>query len=461
MLAPARPVPTFPSARLEPRSGSLAVEVSLIAQLGHGAGDQLFAGATRRQRAHRHFVDELDEPSARLGAMDLARGDASSLYSFAVGANGHPFHRHAGHRVFTAISGSGGARLRFSDASREEIERDPASFIRALRHVDIPPDSLFTARFGGDTWHQFAPLAAGSKHPTLFALSCHPNELGGALPQTVRDKILAGEASIPALTELLPKNAARLLHEADLRRADVATIALSFDAPAGSALSRFCAWLRSGLGRMRAAASRRRKMQGFFLDSAACREVEELDAPPGDSLLRGALVDAWHHQDTFRLVLNAGESNARSASACLAALLDGFVENPPAGVSRLMLLRNVLVKPLGLRTSPLGCPASSLLGRCGGEIFAARFPVLAQSVDAHDTHAQVLLGADDKHLCFRSCASAQILDDGRIVFGLGTRVACSNPFGRFYMASIERTHRRYVAPAMLRMAVDHALRSMA
>jgi len=460
MLALARPIHTFPTARLQPRPNALPVEISLIAQLGHGAGDQLFASATRRQQAHRHFVDELAEPSARLGAMNLAQGDASSLYSFAVGAKGHPFHRHAGHRVFTAISGSGGARLRFSGASPEEIDRDPVSFIRALRHVDIPPDSLFTVRFGGDTWHQFAPLDGDSAHPTLFALSCHTNELGGKLPDSMRRQVLAGEATIPALTELLPEKAAQLLHEIDIGRNPIATIALSFDAPAGSALSRFCLLVRSSLGRMRTAASRLRKVHGYLIDSTVCRRVEELDAPLDGSLLSGALAGSWHHEDMFQLTLDAGELPARSASACLEALLDGFVDNPPTGVSRLMILRNLLVKPLGLRTSRLGCPVSSLLSRHGEEMFAGRFPVLAQFVDAGDAHAQVLLGADDKHLRFRSCAGVQILSDGRVVFSLGTRVACKNGFGHFYMGSIERTHRRYVAPAMLRMAVDHAIRTI-
>ncbi|WP_330887278.1 DUF2867 domain-containing protein [Rudaea sp.] len=392
--------------------------------------------------------------------MDLANGDVSSLYTFAVGAKGHPFHRHAGHRVFTAVSGSGGARLRFSGASTAEIERDPASFIHALRHVDIPPDSLFSVRFGGDTWHQFGPLEADSGHPALFALSCHTNELGGALPDAVRDKILAGAATIPALTEVLPENVSRLLAENDSRRAPVATIALSFDAPAGSPLSRFCGQVRSRVGRIRAAASHWRKPQGFLSDSAVARHVDELDAPAHDSLLNSALAGTWHHQDSFQLVLKPGELPHRSASACLAALLEGFIENPPAGVSRLMMLRNFLVKPLGLRTSPLGCPASSLLGRCDGELFASRFPVLAQSIDDNDSRAQVLLGADDKHLRFRSCASAQIAGDGRVVLGLGTRVACKNLFGHFYLAVIDRTHRHYVAPAMLRMAVDHAIRTI-
>src|SRR6185437_7509689 len=114
MLALTQRLRTFPSVRIDSLSGGLPIEVTLIAQLGPGAGDGLFATACARQQAHASFVDALDEPSARLGEMNLAKGDATSLYSFAVGAKGHPFHRHAGHRLFTAVSGSGGAQLRFS-----------------------------------------------------------------------------------------------------------------------------------------------------------------------------------------------------------------------------------------------------------------------------------------------------------------------------------------------------------
>jgi len=32
-----------------------------------------------------------------------------------------------------------------------------------------------------------------------------------------------------------------------------------------------------------------------------------------------------------------------------------------------------------------------------------------------------------------------------------------NAFGRFYMAMIDSAHRHYVAPALLRRAVEHAL----
>jgi len=456
MLALTKVVQTFPSARIPSQSGGLSVEVSLIAQLGHGAGDQLFAGVMARQRAHESYIEELDEPSARIGGVDMEKGDATSLYSFGVGKKGHPFHRHAGHRVFTAISGSAGAQLRFSSASPEQIERDPRSFLRSLRYVDVPPDSLFTVRFGGDTWHQFAPLMARSTHPAFFALSCHTNELGGTLTDAARAKVMANEATIPSLTELLPQSVVDLLHGPDLDEERVPRIALSLDAPAGSAQSGFCQAFRSSLGLVRGAWGRWRSPAGFQSDNGGERAVEELmEAPPG-SLLRTQFREGFHHEDTFLLTTDAGELPSNSASALLAFLLDGFLENSPIGVGRLMAFRNALVRPLGLRTSPLGCPVSSLLNKQQCDFFADRFPVLDQSVNATDTRAQVILGADDKHLRFRSCVGVETLSDGRVALTMGTRVFFKNVFGRLYMAAIDRVHRRYVAPTMLRKAADHA-----
>jgi hypothetical protein len=125
-----------------------------------------------------------------------------------------------------------------------------------------------------------------------------------------------------------------------------------------------------------------------------------------------------------------------------------------------MSLRNVLVRPLGLRTSPLGCPVSSLLARDATQLFAGRFPVLGQSMDATDDRAQVLLGADDKHLRFRSCVGVQRQPGGRLVFTMGTRVRTHNVFGRLYLLAIDRVHRGYVTPTMLERAVTHALKTL-
>lgn len=456
---PARVVRSFPSARLPSCNGGLPVEVSLIAQLGHGAGNQLFAGVLARQSAHHNFLDELDEPSARIGDTDFSRGDATSLYLFAVGANGHPFHRHAGHRVFTAVSGSGGARLRFSSASDAEIKRDPSSFVTAMRCVEIPPDCLFTVRFGGDTWHQFTPLQERSLHPALFAVSCHTNELGGSLPESVKQQVLANDATIPTLTELLPANVMDLLRRQPIGNTHIPTITLSLDAPSGTLHSTFCKVVRHAAGELRGHATRLRRSTGFLQDSGPA--VVELAAPPEDSLLRLQLNDGpVHHQDTFLVSMIDPILSKIGAHGLLAGLLDGFLQNPPSGVSYLMALRNLLVRPLGLRTSPLGCPVSSLLWPQRDNLFDGRFPVHDQLTSTDDQRCQVVLGADDKHLLFRSCIGIALAGD-RIDFTLGTRVRFKNGFGRFYMAMIDHVHRGYIAPAMLRQAIDHLLRTQA
>ncbi|MBE2210711.1 MAG: hypothetical protein IAE66_03805 [Xanthomonadaceae bacterium] len=188
----------FPQACLPHAGNGLPIEVTLIARLARGAGDALIEAAAQRQREHPGFVDALDEPSVRIGALHDRAGDRSTVFSFLVGAAGHPFHRHAGHRMFTAIAGSGGARLLFSTAD------DTAGFVEALCQVRVPADALITVRFGGGTWHRFLPGQPGCSHPTLFALSCHPDETGGALTEEQRDAVATGRADLPALTELLP-----------------------------------------------------------------------------------------------------------------------------------------------------------------------------------------------------------------------------------------------------------------
>lgn len=456
MTTRSRRVQTFPSVRIPSSSGALPVEVTLISQLGHGTGDTLFADAMARQRAHPDFIDALDEPSVRLGGMDLSRGDASALYAFAVGANGHPFHRHAGHRVFTAISGSGGAQLRFSTATAAQVDDNPEAFFTALRHINIPADCLFTVRFGGETWHQFAPLVDNGRHPALFALSCHTNELGGDLSDPLRTQVLANAASIPALTELLPGAVRELLEQRRSDQLHVPTVDLSLDANPGSLHSALCKVVRSVAGWGRSALARWRGVTGFAGRSGGSMVMVSLRHPPDDSMLTRQFPDRHcHHQDVLQLTLGRKDVAGTSATLLLSRLLDGFVHHPPSGVSRLMALRNALVKPLGLRTATLGCPVSSLLTSNGPSRFNHRHAVLAQTIDCDDRHAQVILGADDKHLVFRTCLGVQVLHD-QVTITFGTRVYCTNRFGRLYLAAIRRVHRAYIAPTMLHTAAEHA-----
>lgn len=447
---------TFPTARIQSPTLTLPVEVSLIAQLGHGAGDHLFQRVAAHQKNHPEFVDELDEPSARLAAPAFAQGDPTALYSFIVGPKGHPFHRHAGHRIFTAISGSGGAQLRFSSATTAAIAQNPQSFIDALQYINIPPDCLFTVRFGGETWHQFAPLRANGLHPVFIALSCHTNELGGDLPAATRQQVLDNQASIPALTELLPAQVEKLLQPPPSK--PVPVIDLSFEAPPGSLQRRLCNAARCAAGLLRGNGARLLPGGGFWSTNEPERQVTELAAPPAGALLLQQLRQEGHeHEDMFLLSLRQEEVNTRQASELMGKVLEGFLQNPPKGVSWLMGLRNTLVRPMGLRTAALGCPVSSLLGTGAPKLFLNRYPVLAHETNAGNTRCQVVLGADDKHLMFRSCVGVEISPEGWVHATLGTRVHCKNAFGHLYMASINRIHRSYIAPTMLRFALDHAL----
>ncbi|MBY0573647.1 MAG: DUF2867 domain-containing protein, partial [Undibacterium sp.] len=84
--------------------------------------------------------------------------------------------------------------------------------------------------------------------------------------------------------------------------------------------------------------------------------------------------------------------------------------------------------------------------------FAEKFPVLAHQTSPNFEYAQVILGANDKHLRFRSCVEVRVTSNG-IYFGLGTKVQCKNLFGRLYMCLIEKAHSRYVTPHLLNTAV--------
>jgi hypothetical protein len=448
---------TFPAVSLPTRPGGLPIEVSLVARLGRGTGTRLFHESIARQRAHDRFVDALDEPSAKLGGCDFAKGDATSLYTFSVGPGGHPFHRHAGHRVFTAVTGSAGARLRFSSATPAEVAADPASFVRALRHVDLPPDSLFSVRFSGENWHQFVPLKAGSGHPAFFALSTHTNELGGQLSDALKAEVLADRADIASLTELLPAGAAALLAALGPQAQGVPTTVLSLNDRPNGFLDTVCRRYRSVAGHVGGALARWKVRPGYVSEVRPARLQPGLPLP-ADSLLRQALADrVVHHEDRFTLTVNpaeAGLPDAADAAELLSRLLDSFLAHRHPGVTRLMSLRNRMVKPLRLRTSPLACPVSSLATDASPARFAGRFPVHASHVSADGQSAQVLLGADDRHLAFRSCIEVHRHADGQVTFALSNRVACRNLFGRFYMAAISKVHHRYVMPRLMAVAIE-------
>lgn len=449
---------TFPSVHIPNQTDGLPIEVSLIGQLGHGAGNHLFEHVVSRQRGHTNFTDNLDEPSVKLAGTNFLLGDTTSLYSFVVGPKGHPFHRHAGHRIFTAISGSGGAQLRFSTATDTQIKGDPHKFIEYMHFVNIPPDCIFTVRFGGGTWHQFWQLSTNSLHPVLFALSCHTDELGGNLSDDLKKKIIMDEANIHILTELLPPEISKLIQSRDFQTEIVPTTTLALDAPAGTIHRKVCDTFRGSMGVLRGSWGAWYGTNGFISQATSNKTLKKLNAIPENWLLRKHLTnEKLYHEDAFLLSITEKKFEGYKASQILEIILEGFLLNSPKGVSRLMMVRNILVKPLGLRTSPLGCPVSSLLSDDTNNLFAGQYPVIDQSINDANTIAQVILGADDKHLKFRASVGVEIDPDNNVIITLANRVHTNNIFGKFYMSIIDYVHRNYIAPTMLKRAADYAV----
>ena len=444
---------SFPSVCIQDNPERAPIEINLIAQFGIGEGSALVQGASSRQSQHASFIDALDEPSAKLGGVHPDQGDHSSLYSFVVGPQGHPFHRHAGSRMFTAISGSSGAQLRFSTLGFYGIKQNPEQFGSSLHVVDIPPDCLFSVRFGGGTWHQFASPEPESGHPTLFALSCHPDESSGLKDSTAKGAILQDQASIPSLTEVLPEQA-QLSAAKALNRLDQLNRTALFLQPSSSGwCNGICALVRKHLGTVRARIADFFHASGSVLQSFPEIGVQHRKRSNSPLLNEHFSLDQLNHDDSFICELSHPELAGKSAHVLLDELLTNFTVCPPQSVTALMMIRNALVRPFGLRRSRLGCPVSSLKSETSPERFANRHPVLAKQISRDGRFAEVMLGADDRHLRFRSTVSVRLGNDSQVVVSLCSRVACNNLFGRFYMSAIKRTHESFVSPKLLSTAI--------
>lgn len=209
-------------------------------------------------------------------------------------------------------------------------------------------------------------------------------------------------------------------------------------------------------------------------------------AVPENSLLHGALSylnepgAATPYMDTMVTQFAAPTpapdeaAAARRAEELLDAMLEAFVERQPVWITNTQAFRNVLVTPLGLRTSPIGCPASSLVSDAdGSKQRRGKYTVLNQWAGWDEARGQyateVLLGANDKHLDFRSTVRVEYAlggprgSDDTLECSLGNLVSTQGDslwrkFGAVYLAVIEPAHQRAIAPGMLANAVDWALR---
>lgn len=103
---------------------------------------------------------------------------------------------------------------------------------------------------------------------------------------------------------------------------------------------------------------------------------------------------------------------------------------PVPGVKTLLKIRDMLVRPLGLKTT------STIQNRTGD--FIAGFPVLQRS------EACITLGKNDRHLNFRIFIQCEQHADGSARLHLSTAVHFNNWLGRAYFVPVRPMHRLIV-----------------
>jgi hypothetical protein len=141
----------------------------------------------------------------------------------------------------------------------------------------------------------------------------------------------------------------------------------------------------------------------------------------------GALLAGAQFIDAFRLEVDGRALDARKAAEKIFA-------HSPAWIDALVRLRNLLVTPLGLKTT--GATETTPREMIG------LFPVLSQTPD------RLVAGFDDKHLNFRVVVDVATSGLGQDVTTT-TLVLTHNPLGRVYLAIILPFH-RLIVPAMMR-----------
>ncbi|GAL84736.1 conserved hypothetical protein [Sporocytophaga myxococcoides] len=125
-------------------------------------------------------------------------------------------------------------------------------------------------------------------------------------------------------------------------------------------------------------------------------------------------------------------------------LVYAFFDTSPKWIEKLFILRNAIVKMLGLKVSEVNDRKRQR------ELFKVEkgnslglFKVFDKSEN------EALLGEDDKHLDFRILFHLINKGDNHYVFTLTTPVRFHNAFGRFYFTIIKPFH-QFIVPAMMK-----------
>jgi hypothetical protein len=144
-----------------------------------------------------------------------------------------------------------------------------------------------------------------------------------------------------------------------------------------------------------------------------------------------AVLSGAQFIDAYRIGVNDAGLDARHAAIQM-------IEDGPRWIDALMVLRNAIVAPFGLKT---GAPSETRVERRIG-----MFPVVSE------TPERIVAGFNDSHLDFRVVVDVGADSGGRQVTAT-TLVLTHNWLGRTYLATIMPFH-RLVVRSMLRRLAD-------
>lgn len=126
------------------------------------------------------------------------------------------------------------------------------------------------------------------------------------------------------------------------------------------------------------------------------------------------------------------------------AVIDAFFSASPAWVDSLIVVRNAVVKRLGLKTAMERPQTGARTRKAGDRIGAFRI------FDIRD--GDVVLGEDDRHLDFRTGLHWRA-EPGGVRLHVSNAVAPHNIAGRCYLALVTPLHRRIVPLMTRRMSI--------
>jgi hypothetical protein len=147
-----------------------------------------------------------------------------------------------------------------------------------------------------------------------------------------------------------------------------------------------------------------------------------------------AVLPGAQFGDAFQIIVEGQNLSAMEAAK-------RAVYGAPSWINRLLELRNLVVKPFGLK------PGEDRSLENAGPSNVGLFPVLAEEPN------RVLLGMNDKHLDFRLLVDVVNQNNGSQIITASTVVKTHNALGRAYLAIVKPFH-KVIVPAMMRRVTN-------